>query len=154
MAPKSLTKSAPQAAAHLSASTTGLPTPLARLVILSIALALSAHGLWYWRSGGFQGQVVDLDDSTGPLLETPIDINRADWPQLCTLPGVRETLARRIVQTREQQGRFRTQSDLTRVPGIGQATAERIAPWLVFSPISPRRTTSPDALASPAELDR
>ena len=55
-----------------------------------------------------------------------LDVNRSpDW-ELCRIPGVGPTLARRIVAARETHGRFRTWKDLLAVSGIGPVTLERI----------------------------
>jgi competence protein ComEA len=54
----------------------------------------------------------------------------ADWPELSLLPGVGETLARRIVESRSKHGRFADLDDLRRVRGIGPKTLERIRPFL------------------------
>lgn len=61
-----------------------------------------------------------------------IDPNTAPEAELDRLPGVGPSLARRIVEARGA-GRFRSVSDLTRVPGLGQATAERLAPHLTLA---------------------
>jgi competence protein ComEA len=55
-----------------------------------------------------------------------IDINRADVWLLEALPGIGETLARRIVDYRRQHGQFNSTNELLKVPGIGTATYENI----------------------------
>jgi competence protein ComEA len=50
------------------------------------------------------------------------------------LPGLGETLARRIITDRQQRGPFRDIDDLDRVDGIGLRTLERIRPYLVPIP--------------------
>lgn len=59
-----------------------------------------------------------------------IDINTATADEIDRLPGVGPALARRIVADRDSAGAFRDLADLTRVSGIGAATAERMAPHL------------------------
>ena len=63
-----------------------------------------------------------------------MDINKADWPELAELPEVGETLARRIVDSRAQDGEFRDHDDLKRVRGIGPATLEQMRPYLMPMP--------------------
>jgi competence protein ComEA len=63
-------------------------------------------------------------------IETRIDVNRADRVELLQLPGVGSHMADRIENDREQKGPFRDLADLTRVPGIGRATTERLRPWV------------------------
>lgn len=50
------------------------------------------------------------------------------------LPGLGETLAKRIVASRESEGPFRDHDDLRRVRGIGPRTLERIRPYLLPIP--------------------
>ncbi len=59
-----------------------------------------------------------------------VDVNSAGWPELSQLPGIGEALARRIVESREQQGPFADHQELRRVRGIGPRTLERISPFL------------------------
>ena len=46
------------------------------------------------------------------------------------LPGIGETLARRIVESRRSEGRFFEADDLQRVQGIGPKTLQRVRPYL------------------------
>jgi competence protein ComEA len=55
-----------------------------------------------------------------------VDVNRASAAELETLPGIGPALARRIMESRAEDGPFRTADDLLRVRGIGPATLERI----------------------------
>lgn len=55
-----------------------------------------------------------------------LDLNRATLAELQQLPGIGPVLAQRIVETREQQGRFASPEDLRRVPGIGPKKFEAI----------------------------
>lgn len=71
-----------------------------------------------------------------------IDPNEADWAELTRLPGIGETLAKRIVTYRRENSRattdgtgqpepvFRSPEDLEAVRGIGPKTVERIAALL------------------------
>jgi competence protein ComEA len=55
-----------------------------------------------------------------------IDINRAEVWLLQALPEIGETLARRIVDYRQQNGPFRNTAELMKVAGIGTTTYEKI----------------------------
>ena len=57
----------------------------------------------------------------GPAGQTKVDINTATADQLDTLPGIGEVTAQRIVQWRQQHGRFASVEQLQQVPGIGDA---------------------------------
>ncbi|HZY29794.1 MAG TPA: ComEA family DNA-binding protein [Jiangellaceae bacterium] len=58
----------------------------------------------------------------------PIDLNSATADLLDTLPGVGPTLAGRILEWREQHGRFSSVDELLEVSGIGSKTLAELAP--------------------------
>ncbi len=96
------------------------------------ALALMA-AIW-WRHGGPQGGVIDIDRAPRRVAKFQVDVNKADWPELIQLPGVGRTLAERLVGERQENGEFRDVDDLRRVGGIGPRTLERIKPYLLPIP--------------------
>ncbi|TDP96308.1 ComEA family DNA-binding protein [Labedaea rhizosphaerae] len=53
--------------------------------------------------------------------QSKVDINTASAEKLDTLPGIGEVTAQRIVQWRQQHGRFASVDQLQQVPGIGDA---------------------------------
>ena len=59
-----------------------------------------------------------------------LDINQAQVEDLMVLPGIGETKARLIVESRRNSGPFAVPEDLTRVRGIGTKTVTRLQPWL------------------------
>ncbi len=67
--------------------------------------------------------------------DTPqkIDINRAPAWLLEALPGIGKVTAQAIVDYRRQNGPFRNIEDLLKVPGIGQATLDKIAAYITVS---------------------
>ena len=54
-----------------------------------------------------------------------IDINSATAAELEQLPGVGPSLARKIVEFRDQNGAYRTVDDLLKIRGIGEKSLER-----------------------------
>ncbi|HEY6563216.1 MAG TPA: helix-hairpin-helix domain-containing protein [Pirellulaceae bacterium] len=58
------------------------------------------------------------------------DLNHAAWPELALIPGLGETLARRIVAVREHQGGFASVEDLLSVDGIGPKKLDAARPFL------------------------
>ena len=92
-------------------------------------------GYWF-AQGGHRGRLIEIDRADRRPLPFQVDINQAEWPELTQLPGVGETLARRIVQSRQQKGPFLDHDDLNRVPGIGAKTGDQIRPYLVPTPAS------------------
>ncbi len=57
--------------------------------------------------------------------------------ELAQLPGVGETLARRIVERRQQRGPYRSPEELLNVQGVGKKTLERIKPFIVIQRSTP-----------------
>lgn len=102
----------------LQVSATGASRPSARGALTagrsdaSVAIARSAAGR--------QGEVSDAAPAR-------VDVNRAGVDELVALPGIGPVTARRIVESRETQGRFGRPEDLMRVQGIGPKTFARIA---------------------------
>ena len=81
-------------------------------------------------------------------LEDRIDPNTADWQTLAALPVIGEKRAKDIVAYREKfeetnpgQRAFARAEDLIRVKGIGEATVQSLAPYLIFSATT--QATSP-----------
>ena len=50
---------------------------------------------------------------------------------LCELPGVGESLASRIIQYREENGKFKFIEDLKNVSGIGEKKFESLREYIV-----------------------
>jgi len=66
-------------------------------------------------------------------LSQKVDINRAEAWLLQVLPGIGETTAQAIVDYRRKNGLFNSIEYLTNVPGIGQATLEKIKDLITVS---------------------
>ncbi len=92
--------------------------------------ALVVAGLGGVLAGGASGRLVPIDQAGPKSAQFQVDINSADWPELMQLPGVGETLARRIVQSRQREGPFRDHAELQRVPGLGPKKLEALRPYL------------------------
>ncbi len=95
-----------------------------------VVLALAAIGGWWISRGGLSGRLVEIDQAEPLTAGFQVDINQADWPELMQLPGIGETLAKRIVESRRAAGPFAEQDDLRRVEGVGQKRLEQIRPYL------------------------
>jgi competence protein ComEA len=76
-----------------------------------------------------------LPGATRLVCGVGLDPNRDPAADLELLPGIGPVKARRIVESRDKDGPFRSADDLDRVPGIGPATVEALRPWLVFPSI-------------------
>ena len=109
------------------------------IVALSIAAAAVVFTAGFFIGRGNRGGEIVIDSAAGvvdaseysaeeeksvQIQESPedgvmININTATEAQLETLPGIGETLSKRIVAYREKVGDFKKIEDLTGVEGIG-----------------------------------
>lgn len=56
----------------------------------------------------------------------PINLNTADAELLSELPGIGSTKAQAIVDDRDANGPYESVDELSRVPGIGEATVNNL----------------------------
>lgn len=99
------------------------------------ALALLALSVHAYGGAGRSAGWVELREPASQHAQREqvgfqLDVNQADWPEWTLLPRVGETLARRIVQSRVEEGPFATHDELQRVSGIGPKTLARLRPYL------------------------
>jgi uncharacterized protein len=59
-----------------------------------------------------------------------VDLNTASWALLRYVAGIHERTAKKIVEFRDESGRFRSRAELTAVAGIGAKTFEQAAGFL------------------------
>ena len=65
-----------------------------------------------------------------------IDLNTADAPTLCLLPGLGQPMSERVVQHRAQAP-FASVNELRQVSGVGDSILTRITPYTVASHAAP-----------------
>ena len=106
------------------------PTGLPRYAQLGLAFLLGVLALLLaqhaWRRLGVSGRPAELWPSSPSASQYLIDLNKAPREEIQQLPGIGPTLAKRIVDDRDQNGRFASLEDLERVHGIGPATVETL----------------------------
>lgn len=95
-----------------------------------VAVTMVATGLWWGWRAGIGDRLVEFDRAEPAYVKFEIDLNLAEWPELAQLPGIGETLARRIVESRESNGPFLNHDELSRVRGIGPKKLEAARPYL------------------------
>ncbi len=105
-----------------------------------VALGLLGMLAYWIAAGGLKGRLIEIEEAPIRSQRFVVDINEADWPELAQIPGIGETLARRIVATRQAKGRFIDANELLEVRGIGPRTLDRMRPYLV--PLPPNETVA------------
>jgi protein Tex len=105
-----------------------LQDPLAELVKIdpkSIGVGQYQHDIAEHKlSRSLDAVVEDCVNAVG------VDVNTASAPLLARVSGVGETLAQNIVQHRDENGAFRTRSDLKKVPRLGPKAFEQCAGFM------------------------
>ena len=76
--------------------------------------------------------MIEIDRAPRETAQFQLDINEADWPEFSVLPGIGETLARRIVESRAADGRF---ADSKSCAASAASAPKR---WTASSPFSDR----------------
>src|SRR4051812_31453025 len=69
-----------------------------------VTLALVGMGVYWVVQGGPRGELIEIDRAEPLSARYLVDINKAEWPELAELPDIGETMARRIVESRQLQG--------------------------------------------------
>jgi competence protein ComEA len=81
---------------------------------------------------------ISIEPALVEQVQGQIDPNTASWPELARLPGVGESLAKRIIAYRDDRMRlragpvFKQPDDLTAVKGVGPKILQRMTPLLSF----------------------
>ena len=79
-----------------------------------------------------QGETPDAGGGAAPPAgDGRINLNTADVAALDTLPRIGDAMAQRIIDWREQNGRFTSVEDLLAVPGIGDKMLEALRDLVV-----------------------
>jgi competence protein ComEA len=115
--------------------------------VAALVLAIAIAGLvgWRWCADHLGTRPTELHRD----VTHRIDLNRASRAELMQVPGVGPQLAERIVAERDGRGRFGRVDDLAGIHGIGEATLNRIRPWVTVEagePIGSPSATEPDRL--------
>lgn len=73
---------------------------------------------------------IENTDIPAPVTVLLVDINTAKLDELTELPGIGEVMGQRIIDYREQNGKFACIEDIMKVDGIGQGTFEKLKPLI------------------------
>lgn len=113
-----------------------MPKPLLRRLdqlAIGVLTLFSLVGMLAWLTVQHRSSdgLVDIEHATPLRRQFLVNVNQAGWPELAQLPGIGEVLARRIVASRDADGRFRTAEDLLRVNGIGPRKLAQMRRYLL-----------------------
>ena len=126
-----------------------------RAVILFLLFALivgSGIALLKKRNSGFAPELIPLSSQRAEVkgkvgessrvsftpVHKKVNINTASPEELQSLPGIGPSLARRIIEYRSINGRFRRVEEIKKVSGIGERSFQRIKKLIaVGKPFSP-----------------
>jgi comEA protein len=120
------------------------------------ATALVLMAVYAWSAGMWSGRLVEIDTALPLTAQYLVNLNQASWVEIAQLPGIGETLARRIIAWREEHGAIATLEDLKHVKGMGPKTIAAIEPYITFgdaAPTSAEASAAPIADAQPSSLD-
>jgi competence protein ComEA len=104
------------------------------VLVVAAVIGLVLAGVHWARLSGWGLKPIEIDRPAERVFDYRLDANSATWVEWMQLPGIGETLARRIIEDRESRGPFHTVEDIGRVKGIGPKTLDRLRPWLFVSP--------------------
>ena len=99
-----------------------------RVLMVLICTAVALMTVHWYRLTQVRPQPIDLLRQADVPFQ--LDVNEASWVEWMQLDRIGETLARRIVFDREQNGPFQSVDDLRRVSGIGPKTLDTIRGYL------------------------
>lgn len=103
-----------------------------KYLALLILIACTVLGVSIYFSKNYKYRDYVIKAKTDEVKTYNININLADWYEFSNLPGIGESLAKRIVEDRETNGRFESVEDLLRVKGIGQAKFDKFKKYLTM----------------------
>ncbi|MBN1901042.1 helix-hairpin-helix domain-containing protein [Candidatus Sumerlaeota bacterium] len=136
---------------------TGLTRREQRILLFLVGMIVAGLAIHHFRTGfhredlsktqeekkGGEKKSVGEEDSpeTVSIPTYPIDVNAASIEDLCLLPHIGEVKAKAIVAYREKNKGFRELNEITRVPGIGDATFQKIREKITLEDRNTTQTT-------------
>jgi competence protein ComEA len=117
--------------------TTPTPTPepappltrRTQFVLAGLLLALVGLLGWHWYTAHYSARPTEQHRESTHR----IDLNNASRAELSLLPHLGPKKADSIVAHRQMHGSFQNIDDLRQVQGIGNATVDKLRPWLALT---------------------
>lgn len=81
-----------------------------------------------------ESTAVSEDTVPAPSGDVVVDLNKATLEELCTLPGVGEATAKKIIAYREENDGFLVLEELMNVSGIGEKKYEALKGLITVGP--------------------
>ncbi len=108
-------------------------------ITLTVIFAFLLMGVFIYRQhneaislSNIQTADQNTDVNSSPIHDGKININTATAEDLTLLPGIGETLAKRIIEYRTQIGHFAQLEDLMNVSGIGKTRFQQICDYITL----------------------
>ncbi len=104
------------------------------IVTFTLVAMLAVSGLTATANGEggkeTKQETKQVDSGTEGSAGEKVNINTANLEALITLPRVGPVIAKRIIEFREQHGKFNKPEELMNVKGIGEKTFAKLAPLI------------------------
>lgn len=100
-------------------------------IAVALVFVLLAMAIYFGLVAKQANGLVEIETAPRLKFDFKVDVNRAKWFELFAIPGVGETLAKRIVEYRNQNGEFSSIDELEAVRGLGPTSVQKMAPYLL-----------------------
>lgn len=100
-----------------------------KVIICILCLLIAGMGVDYVKKKTHREGVINYEALKGELFEK-VDINRAGFSQLTTIPNVGEKLAWAIINYRKEHGDFEEIAELKNIKGIKEKKLEKLRPYI------------------------
>jgi len=108
-----------------------LTTQERKTIIFILALLILGIGLDFFKKKTNRADLINYKLLEGRLFEK-VDINRASFSELNTIPGVGEKVAYSIIAYRKSNGGFKNIEELKRIKGIKDRKLEKLKKYITI----------------------
>lgn len=110
--------------------------------LAALVLLIGIAGLigWRWYDDRYGARPTTLQTDVAHR----VDLNRATKSELMQIPGIGPQMAEKIVLHREEHGKYGHVDELRNIHGIGDATLNKLRPWLTIHPADASDEPTPE----------